>query len=62
VYDSDNVEEMSRAVAEFVREQLKGLLVPVLLHTISPPSGLQLPNYKYIVQVTLGEMRGQGAK
>ncbi|CAI4233325.1 unnamed protein product [Auanema sp. JU1783] len=45
-YDNNTVEMLSQSVSEEIRTQLKGL---------------HLPNYKYIVQVTIAEQRGQAA-
>uniref|UniRef100_A0A915Q350 Uncharacterized protein n=1 Tax=Setaria digitata TaxID=48799 RepID=A0A915Q350_9BILA len=46
-FDSDNAEQLSNSLAVSIRNRLKEL---------------NLPRYKYIIQVILGEERGQGVR
>ncbi|CAJ0935266.1 unnamed protein product, partial [Mesorhabditis belari] len=45
-FEAENSKKLSKSLAEEARERLKGL---------------ELPNYKYVVQVVICENRGQGA-
>uniref|UniRef100_A0A914DF91 Uncharacterized protein n=1 Tax=Acrobeloides nanus TaxID=290746 RepID=A0A914DF91_9BILA len=47
IYHDKNVEVLSKNVSETVRQKLKDL---------------QLPQYKYLIEVVIGEQRGQGTR
>ena len=46
-YQPENIQNLSKDIAEDIKQKLKQL---------------NLPRYKYIVQVTIGEQKGQGVR
>lgn len=78
VYDPENTPKMTKEIADEVKQTLKRCVVqhplffnvappsifpPTLTHRRSTPTEMQqLERYKFVVQVVMGEQRGEGVK
>lgn len=64
-YSEETAPKATAAVAAAAREKLKGPLAPAPRNPVNERgqgAGLELERYKYIVQVFIGEQKGEGAK
>ena len=75
-YSSESARQLSKEIGETVKARLKGTPLPSIMHMQSCCYGrdiynvgcmcfaaeLELDRYKYVVQVVIGEQRGEGVK
>ncbi len=63
-YSSEEAKALSKEISDSIQSRLKGDLLIVIqcFTSLFFLTGLELDRYKYIVQVVIGEQRGEGVK
>lgn len=63
-YDSTQVESWTKDITDIIKKNLKGNHTQTMCSSllISLQLDLELKRYKYVVQVVIGEQRGEGVK